>query len=369
MKTVVEQGVFAKALKHVLGVIERKATIPVLRNVLIAATREGLCLTSTDLDIQIAATATASVEQAGATTTPAQMLYDIVRELPEGSQISLEAKNNGARLALNCGTAAFDLACWPTEDFPRMESGTMVAEFDLAAADFQHMIDKTKMAMSTEQTRYYLCGIYLHIADRALRAVATDGHRLARYDLEAPEGSADLPGIILPYKTVNEIRRMLDDAAGAVTVAASETKVKITVGKVQLLSKLVDGSFPDYQRVIPAHGKHVATTLTADLVKAINLVSLVMDGKTRAVKISFTRDKATLSARDSESGTALKEINAEYDSADLETSFNSAYARDMLQQVGGKSIRMITEDAGSPIRFEDAEDDRFLHIIMPVRVA
>jgi DNA polymerase III subunit beta len=369
MKIVVEQGTFSKALKHVLGVIERRATIPVLRNVLLTATRDGLSLISTDLDIQVTETASATIEETGATTTPAQMLYDIVRELPDGSQISLETKKDGARLALSCGTAAFDLACMAKEEFPRMDAGDMVAEFDLAAADFLRMIDKTKMAMSTEQTRYYLCGIYLHVADRhTLRAVATDGHRLAQYDLPEPDGASTLPGIILPYKTVNEIRRMLDDATGAVHIAASDTKVKISVGQIQLLSKLVDGSFPDYQRVIPARGEHIATTLTSDLVKAINLVSVVMEGKTRAVKVSFTRDKATLSARETDSGTALKEINAEYDCADLETGFNSAYARDMLLQISGKSIRMIMQDAGSPIRFEDDEDDRFLHIIMPMRV-
>lgn len=369
MKIVVEQAVLSKALKHILGVIARKVTIPVLNNVLITAAGGVAHLTATDLDIEVTEMIDAVVDQAGAITVPAQMLYDIARELPQGAQISLDGKPDGTKLNISAGAAAFDLVCMPKEDYPRMPDVTMIAELQIASADLARMIDKTKMAISTEETRYYLCGIFLHVMEgKTLRAVATDGHRMAVYSVDAPPGSDHFPSIIIPSKTVSEIRRMLDDASGVVTFGANETKLSLTVDKIRMVSKLVDASFPDYERVIPPRNGHTLTALTVDFAKAISLATIVSTAKTKAVKLSLTKNKATMSAQDSDRGSAQNDINIEFDGPDVEIGFNSAYAREMLQQVSGKELRVIILDPGSAFRFEDTEDSRFLHIIMPLRV-
>ena len=256
MKITVERGAFLKALSHVQSVVERRNTIPILSNVMIEAAKGSLKLTATDLDIEIVESLPADVLRNGAATAPAHMLYDIVRKLPEGAQVQAELlTSEGGRLAVSSGSVRFELACLPREDFPQMAAGALPHRFRLAADDLKRLIDKTRFAISTEETRFYLNGIYFHAAKEGkahtLRAVATDGHRLARYELDLPDGAADMPGVIVPRKTIAELRRLLDDAEGAIDISLSDTKVQFVSDGVELTSKLIDGTFPDYQRVIP----------------------------------------------------------------------------------------------------------------------
>ncbi len=257
MKINVERGAFLKALSHVQSVVERRNTIPILSNVMIEAGKGQLKLTATDLDIEIVEAIPADVIRNGAATAPAHMLYDIVRKLPDGAQVQAELlASEGGRLAVSAGSVRFELACLPKEDFPQMAAGALPHKFRLAADDLKRLIDKTRFAISTEETRFYLNGIYVHAAKdgktRTLRAVATDGHRLARYELDLPDGAADMPGVIVPRKTVTELRRLLDDADGAIEISLSDTKIQFQFGSVELTSKLIDGTFPEYQRVIPS---------------------------------------------------------------------------------------------------------------------
>ncbi len=264
MKINVERGAFLKALGHVQSVVERRNTIPILSNVLIEAAKGRLKLTATDLDIEIIESIPADVLRNGASTAPAHMLYDIVRKMPEGSQVQAElVAGDAGRLLVSAGAIRFELACLPREDFPQMSAGTLPHRFHLAAADLITLIEKTRFAISTEETRFYLNGIYLHALkdgkQSRLRAVATDGHRLARHELDLPDGAKDIPGVIIPRKTVAELRRLLEDADGAIEIGLSDTKVQFTFNGIELTSKLIDGSFPDYQRVIPTGNDKVLT--------------------------------------------------------------------------------------------------------------
>src|ERR1700685_3787700 len=257
MKITVERSELLKSLGHVHRVVERRNTIPILANVLLRADRSKLSLKATDLDVEVTDTIAAEVGPGGSTTVPAHMFFDIVRKLPEGAQIVLDSSGDRAALAIRAGRSRFTLQTLPESDFPDLAPGEMTHKFSLKAADLKRLIDKTQFAISTEETRYYLNGIYLHAAGAAktptLRAVATDGHRLAQMELELPKGAAGVPGIIVPRKTVNEVQRLMEDGEAEVAIELSPGKIRFTIGPTILTSKLIDGTFPDYGRVIPAN--------------------------------------------------------------------------------------------------------------------
>ena len=323
--------------------------------------------------MEIVETLTADVIRNGAATAPAHMLYDIVRKLPDGAQVQAELlTSEGGRLAVSAGTVRFELACLPKEDFPQMAAGALPHRFRLAADELKKLIDKTRFAMATDETRFYLMGIHLHAAKDAkpkvLRAVATDGHRLARFELDMPEGAADLPGIIVPRKTVTELRRLLDDSDGAIEISASDTKIQFTFGGVELTSKLIDGTYPDYQRVIPSGNDKSLALEAKEFSHSVDRVSTISADKTRAVKLAVAKDKVTLSVVNPESGTATEELGATYSAAGMEIGFNAKYLLDITGQIEGKEIRFLLSDAGSPTIIEDAEDSRSLYVLMPMRV-
>jgi DNA polymerase-3 subunit beta len=373
MKITVERGAFLKALSHVQSVVERRNTIPILSNVMIEAAKGKLKLTATDLDIEIVESLPADVIRNGAATAPAHMLYDIVRKLPDGAQVQAELlTSEGGRLQVSAGAVRFELACLPKEDFPQMAAGALPHKFRVEAADLKHLIDKTRFAISTEETRFYLNGIYLHAAKEGkkhmLRAVATDGHRLARFELDLPEGATDMPGVIVPRKTIAELRRLLDDSEGAIDVSLSDTKIQFTNDGVELTSKLIDGTFPDYQRVIPSGNDKSLGLDSKEFAAAVDRVSTISADKTRAVKLGISKDKLTLTVINPDSGTATEELSATYSAAGIEIGFNARYLLDITSQFEGKEVRFLLADAGSPTIIEDAEDPRTLYVLMPMRV-
>ena len=373
MKITVERGAFLKALSHVQSVVERRNTIPILSNVMIEAGKGQLKLTATDLDIEIVESLPSDVLRNGAATAPAHMLYDIVRKLPEGAQVQAELlTSEGGRLAVSAGSVRFELACLPKEDFPQMAAGTLPHRFRLQVDDLKHLIDKTRFAISTEETRFYLNGIYLHAVKdgktKVLRAVATDGHRLARFELELPDGAAEMPGVIVPRKTVTELRRLLDDAEGAIDVSLSDTKIQFVTDGVELTSKLIDGTFPDYQRVIPSGNDKSLSLDSREFAHAVDRVSTISADKTRAVKLSIAKDKLTLTVINPDSGTATEELGATYSANAIEIGFNARYLLDITSQIEGKEVRFLLSDAGSPTLIEDTEDAGTLYVLMPMRV-
>jgi DNA polymerase-3 subunit beta len=373
MKITVERGAFLKALSHVQSVVERRNTIPILSNVLIDAGQGRLKLTATDLDIEIVEAIPADVLRNGSATAPAHMLYDIVRKLPDGAQVQAELLTaEGGRLAVSAGSIRFELACLPKEDFPQMSAGALPHKFRLATDILKRLIDKTRFAISTEETRFYLNGIYLHAAGtgktKVLRAAATDGHRLARYELEQPDGAGDMPGVIVPRKTITELRRLLDDADGAIDVSLSDTKIQFITDGVELTSKLIDGTFPDYARVIPTANDKVLTLDSKEFAQAVDRVSTISADKTRAVKLNLAKDKLTLTVVNPDSGTATEDLGATYSAGALEIGFNARYLLDITSQIEGKEVRFLLSDAGSPTLIEDTDDGGTLYVLMPMRV-
>jgi len=372
MRITIERASLLKALNHVQSVVERRNTIPILSNVLLNAEKGKLSLTATDLDIEVVESVSADVVRGGATTASAHTLYDIVRKLPDGAQVQLEFGEGDGRLTLAAGRSRFQLQALPREDFPTMAAGTLPHKFSLPSADLAELIDKTRFAVSTEETRYYLNGIYLHAQGEKsktfLRAVATDGHRLARFELPAPKGSSEIPGVIIPRKTVNEVRKLLEDFEDAVEISISDTKIKFAIGTVTLTSKLIDGTFPEYQRVIPSGNDKVLEVVRDELKEAVDRVSTVSTEKSRAVKLNLEKGKLTLSVVSPEAGTATEELLIEYKAAPIEIGFNARYIMDILERIEGAKAIFLFSDAGSPTLVRDSEGDAALYVLMPMRV-
>jgi DNA polymerase-3 subunit beta len=372
MIVTIERGTLLKALGHVQSVVERRNTIPILSNVLIRGTGGTLGLTATDLDIEVVEQVPADIEEEGAVTASAVTLFDIVRKLPEGTQVELSTGGADGRLKLRAGRSEFALAVLPEADFPQIQTDEGGTVFSLPAADLRRLIDKTRFAMSQEETRYYLNGIYLHAStegeDKSLRAVATDGHRLARLDVALPEGAEAMPGVIVPRKAVLELRRLLDDATEEVKVTVSSAKIRFSLGDVVLTSKLIDGTFPDYQRVIPTGNDKVMQVSNADFAKAVDRVSTVSADKTRSVKLSIAADRLELLVNNPESGTATEELAVDYPAEDIEIGFNARYLLDISGQIDGENARFKFADAASPTLVQDEEDARALYVLMPLRV-
>ena len=372
MKVTVERAALLKSLGHVHRVVERRNTIPILANVLIKADKSKLAFKATDLDLEVTETIAAEVGPGGATTVPAHMFYEIVRKLPEGSQVVLESSSDRAVLAIRAGRSRFTLQTLPESDFPDLAAGEMTHTFKLAAADLKRLIDKTQFAISTEETRYYLNGIYLHSAGSAkaatLRAVATDGHRLAQIDLPLPKGATGMPGVIVPRKTVGEVLRLIEDNEAEVLIELSQGKIRFTIGNVVLTSKLIDGTFPDYGRVIPQNNDKELIVDKKDFEAAVDRVSTISSERGRAVKLALSAGKLVLSVTNPDSGSATEEIEVEYDSDPIDIGFNSRYLLDIAAQIEGEVAVLRLADPGSPTLIEDKDAKGSLYVLMPMRV-
>ncbi|MCL2427875.1 MAG: DNA polymerase III subunit beta, partial [Alphaproteobacteria bacterium] len=291
MKLKADRATLLRALAHVQSVVERRNTIPILANVMIAVRDGKLTLTATDMEIAVVEDAPAECSRAGSCTAPAATLYEIVRKLPDGVEVELEHAGGEAQLALRAGRFATSLVVLPVDDFPSMNAGTLPHQFGLPAAQLRGLVDRTRFAISTEETRYYLNGIYLHVAEseglRVLRAVATDGHRLARVEEPLPDGAGAMPGVIIPRKTVTELRKLLDEYTGSVDVGLSDTRIRFHVGPVLLTSKLIDGTFPEYERVIPRDNDKVLRVGVKDFSDAVGRVAAISSERSRPVKLTL----------------------------------------------------------------------------------
>lgn len=370
MKLNIERSALLRSLGHVQSVVERRNTIPILSNVQITAENNSLSLTATDLDLSIVENLSTDIAEVGGTTVPAQTLFDIVRKLPDGADVELSLGDD-SRLSLKSGRSKFTLACLPREDFPVMSGGELPHTFKVPASELRRLIDKTRFAISTEETRYYLNGIYLHVADGdkpQLRAVATDGHRLAQVETVLPEGAKGMPGVIVPRKAVGELRKLIEDVADDIEVSLSDTKIRFSFGGIVLISKLIDGTFPDYTRVIPEGNEKFLEADCAMLADAVDRVSTISTDRTRSVKLNIESDKVVLSVNSPENGTATEEIAVSYGSDVMEIGFNARYLLDILAQIEGDTVKAELADSASPTILRDGEDTQALYVLMPMRV-
>ncbi len=372
MKVTVERAALLRSLGHVHRVVERRNTIPILSNVLLRSDGSGLRLKATDLDIEVTETINADAAQGGATTVPAHVIYDIIRKLPDGAQVSLETAGDTGQMQIRSGRSRFMLQSLPEGDFPDLAAGDMPHRFAMPAADLKRLIEKTQFAISTEETRYYLNGIYFHTIETGgatmLRAVATDGHRLARVEIAAPPGAEGMPGVIVPRKAVAEIQKLVEDGGESIEVELSPAKIRLTFAGVVLTSKLIDGTFPDYQRVIPTGNDKQLVVERADFAKAVDRVSTISSERGRAVKLSLTDGRLTLSVNNPDSGSATEEIEVDYDSGALDIGFNARYLLDITGQLDGDTALFRLADPGSPTVIQDRDGAPALYVLMPMRV-
>ncbi|MFS4439453.1 DNA polymerase III subunit beta [Paracoccaceae bacterium GXU_MW_L88] len=372
MKLMIERNALLKAMSRAQSVVERRNTIPILANVLIEADGGSVNFRATDLDIEVVDKVAGMVERPGATTVGAHTLHEIVRKLPDGAQVSLEDDGQSGRLDIQAGRSRFQLATLPKEDFPQMASAEYDCHYKIKAGELRRLFDKAKFAISTEETRYYLNGVYLHIADgaqgQALRAVATDGHRLARVDGALPDGAGAAPGVIVPRKTVGELRKLLESDDTEIDVAVSETKIRFSTPEIALTSKVIDGTFPDYSRVVPQGNTKAMTVDAAEFKQAVDRVSTVSSERSRAVKLVLDEDRLTLSVNAPDAGTADEEVAVAYGDERLEIGFNAKYLLEIAEQIDRENAVFLFNSAGEPALVREGDDESAIYVVMPMRV-
>jgi DNA polymerase III subunit beta len=377
MKLTIERAALMKALGHVQSVVERRNTIPILSNVLMSANDGRVAFSATDLDMEIADSTPAQVDGAGQITAPAHTLYEIVRKLPEGADVSLSYTGDDPRLQVQAGRSRFNLPVLPAGDFPMMSSDGLSDPIGVDTNDLVRLIDKTRFAISTEETRYYLNGLYLHAVvedgEAKLRAVATDGRRLALAEMPAPDGFSGAPGVIIPRKTINEARRLMDDAGETVRMGVSAQKVRFGFEHAAMTSKVIDGSFPPYERVIPRDNKRVIMLDNALFAAAVDRVATISTEQSRAVNLSIESGRMTLTVRTMDAGQAVEELEIDYDGEPFVVGFNARYLLDVTGQIGGETAEFrFADQAGGatlmdPTLVLDPTDAGVQYVLMPLR--
>ncbi len=375
MKISIERAALLKAAAQAQSVVERRNTIPILANVLIEANGASVTFRATDLDIEVVDVVdktAAQVQRDGATTVSATTLHEIIRKLPEGAQVTLTADSVSGRLTVEAGRSNFSLATLPKEDFPVMASSEYSSNFAVVAGVLRRLFDKSKFAISTEETRYYLNGVYMHVADdtgaQALRCVATDGHRLARIDAPLPAGAEGMPGVIVPRKTVGELRKLLEEDDAEIAVSVSETKIRFATSDITLTSKVIDGTFPDYTRVIPAGNTRKLEVDASDFAKAVDRVATVSSERSRAVKLQLDEDRLVLSVNAPDSGAAEEELVVAYGDDRLEIGFNAKYLLEIASQVDRENAVFMFNSSGDPTLMREGDDESAVYVVMPMRV-
>ncbi len=368
----------SKILGHVQSIVEKRAALPVLANVKITANDDNTIeLLATDMDICIEDRIAAQVTSQMCTTIPASTLYEIVRKIPDNSDVKFIVNSQKEDLIkIQVGSSEFSLPTIKAEEFPSFEDAANTLRFRISSEILRVLFAKTRHAISNEETRYYLNGIYLHTATLSdgspiLRAVATDGHRLALAQTMEPEGADGMPGIIIPRKTVSEVIKLLDGFVGEIDVALSSNKIIFCIGSSIITSKLIDGKFPDYERVIPKGNDKTLQVSKKDLSNAIDLVISVSNDRTKAVKFGINAGKLVISATSETNGNAKGEqdVAVEFDSAEpLNIGFNSRYVLDALAAIDGDKVLMTMSGNLGAVVARDVEDDSFNYILMPMQV-
>lgn len=371
MKLTIERGLLLKALSHIQNIVERRQTIPVLSNVLIETNGDEVSLRATDNEIEIIEKLPASVEEQGAVTIPAHKLYDIVKKLADGSQIQMAAVDETNQISLVSGRAKFSLASLPADRFPSIMREEMPFLFKIASKDLLDLISKTGFAASMEETRYNLNGIYMHEkagdSESKLTAVATDGHRLACAGVSLPEGAQGMPGIIIPRKTIGELAKLLAETEDEIRIELSANQICFTLGDIVLSSRLIDGTFPEYEKVIPIDNDKKLKADVQTLINVIERVAVVSE-KSRGIKLVLGPGLVQVFALSTDDGSAEDEMDAVYEGEPMEIAFNFRYLLDILAQVKSETVQMYLQRSDLTVMVQDEADDNALYVLMPMRI-
>ena len=371
MQFVVKRDILLKSLNFVQGVVEKKNTLPILSNVLLQLKDNKLSIVATDLDIVFYnEISDVKIINEGSTTTSAAILYDILRKISSNSELNFDLKSEN-KLSLKSDSADFNLLCLPTDNFPSFADEFEGQEIALDKNRFLKLLNKTRISISNDDTRHYLNGVFLHLTEahgrNFLTGVATDSHRLSSSSLEI-ENSNDFSSLILPRKTVFQLCSLLSETSDSLTMQSSENKIKFTLGKIRLISKVIDGKFPDYKKVVPATNDKILNVPSKEFINSIERVASVSLDRKEGVKLMIDKDNIQLSVNSANSGEGNEKIKADYNSESLNISFNSKYLIDIASEIENKNLKMNLKDSTSPVLIEDASDKNSYYVIMPMKI-
>ena len=371
MRITIAKSDLVKTLSHLYRIVEKKSTIPVLSNIKMEA-EDKLKFTATNIDLEIVEVVTANIEERGSTTLPVHLFYDIVRKLSDGNDVVIKTTSQDSNVVISSGNSEFTIPTLPASDFPVMTASDMPFKFSVPVTDLIKLIDKTKFAVSTEETRYFLNGIFFHALEKdgkqMLRAVATDGHRLARQDVECPEGANQMPGIIIPRRVINELTVLLADSSDNVKIETSETKARFTFGNITFVSKLIDAKFPNYENAIPTTNNKNLEVDSKLFSNAVDRVSSVSYEKSKAIKLRILKNKLTLLASTPDAGSAVEDVEIAYDDEEMDIGFNSKYLIDIAEQIEGRFMKFVISDPSSPAIIKELDDESVMYVLMPMRI-
>lgn len=372
MKFSIDRSVLLKALGHIQTVVERRAVTPILANVLLEAEGNHLKISATDLDLSFIETIPAQVMETGSTTVSAHMLYDIVRKLSEEVSIEISEKPDTHLVSLKSGRSKFSLPSLNPKEFANIRATGLPHTFTISSSELSHLISSTRFAMSTEESRYYLNGIYLHTKTQderpLLRAVATDGHRLALAEVDQPSEAHGMPNVIIPKKTILEVSKLLEESTGDVQVSLSLTQIVFNFGKALISSRLIDGIFPDYEKIIPSHNDFSLTVSRRQLFEAVDRVSTISIEKTRGVRLVIEPRSITISASSNNQSSGTEECEATYSGKSLATGFNARYLLDITQQIKSETIEFRLSEDNVPVIIRGVDESDAVYVLMPMRV-
>lgn len=366
MKLEAQREHLLKPLQSVIGAVERRQTLPILANVLVSAKPQELTLTATDLEMELSVRVELPVENPSEITLPARKLYDILRALPEEATVTLTVE--GEKATVRCGRSRFTLLALPAADFPTLEDLPFTGDIHLAQGAFRHLIDRAHFAMAQQDVRYYLNGLLLEAGPAVLRVVATDGHRLAFQELPISADGLETRQVIVPRKGVLELLRLLADTDTEAVLSLGANHVRLTMGNLRFTSKLIDGKFPDYNRVIPRDSSRIVIADRMVLRNALARAGIVLSDKTQGVRLQLDDWILRVQAQNAEQEEAEEEIEINYSGGALEIGFNVSYLLDALGALNGELAKLMFNDAGSSCLIEESEGGNSKHVIMPMRL-
>ncbi len=368
MEILANRELLLPVLSRVASVVERRQTLPILGHLLLRTGEQGLTVVGTDLEVEIRAHLDTSVIGEGEITVPARKLVDIVRNLPEGSEVRV--KTTGERCVVTSGRGRYALATLPAADFPALQMDAAKRELELDDGAMKHVFDKTSFAMAQQDVRYYLNGLLLEVGSEGITAVATDGHRLARFqlDLDLEMDSDERLSVIVPFKTVQELRRQLGAGMTPVVLRLAEKTVQFEVRDTVTTSKLVDGRYPDYERVIPVNLSKTAVMNKDELRGALARTSILSNEKYRGVRLSFNPGVLCLQAHNPEQEEAVEEMELDYQGEPITIGFNVGYLADVLGAVEGPTVEVKFENGDSSSVWRAAGSENETFVVMPMRL-
>jgi DNA polymerase-3 subunit beta len=371
MQFVVKRDILLKSLNFVQGIVEKKNTLPILSNVLLQLKDKKLYIVATDLDIIFYdEILDVKIINEGSTTTSAAILYDILRKISSNAELNFDLKTEN-KLSLKSENADFNLLCLPIDNFPSFADEFDGHEISLNNSRFLKLLNKTRISISNDDTRHYLNGIFLHLTEAHgryfLTGVATDSHRLSSSSLEI-DNSSNFNSLILPRKTVFQLCSLLNETSDQLLMQSSDNKIKFSLGNTKLISKVIDGKFPDYKKVVPTSNDKTLVVSSKDFINSIERVASVSLDRKEGVKLTINKDNVQLSVNSANSGEGNEKIKAEFNSENLNISFNSKYLIDIASEVEDKNLKMNLKDSVSPVLIEDIADKNSYYVIMPMKI-